>query len=237
MERFRVDRDSTALVVVDMTNDFLEPGVPQECAAGREIIPRLAELIDVCRRAGVVVLYTSHMHRADGSDMGRMAESFTHLVDSDRRPITLIEGTRGVEVVDALAPAPSEIVIRKSRYSAFYNTDLETVLHTKGITTLIVGGVATNICCESTARDAMFRDYRVIFLSDGNAALDIPDLGWGPISHAEVQRVVLSTLAAGFCEVASVSDVIARVEGTGEDAARVTSVGAHVTAAAAQAST
>lgn len=218
MERYRVDPDSTALVVVDMTNDFLEPGVPQECPAGREIVPRLALLIEECRRAGVVVLYTSHVHRADGSDMGRMADSFTHLVDAERRPITLIEGTRGVEVVDQLAPAPGEIVIRKSRYSAFYNTDLETVLRNKGVTTLIIGGVATNICCESTARDAMFRDYRVIFLADGNATLDLPDLGWGPIDHDEVQRVVLSTLAAGFCEVAGVDDVISRVRAAGDAA-------------------
>jgi biuret amidohydrolase len=220
VERFRVDREATALVVVDMTNDFLEPGVPQECAAGREIVPRLVELVGACRNAGVVVVYTSHMHRADGSDMGRMAESFSHLVDAERRPITLVEGTRGVEVVDELAPAKGEIVIRKSRYSAFYNTDLETVLRTKGITTLIIGGVATNICCESTARDAMFRDYRVIFLADGNAALDLPDLGWGAIGHEEVQRVVLSTLAAGFCEVATVRDVIARVEAAGREARR-----------------
>lgn len=227
MERFRVDRDSTALVVVDMTNDFLEPGVPQFCAAGPEVIPRLADLIDVCRRAGVLVLYTSHMHRADGSDMGRMAESFSYLVDSDRRPITMIEGTRGVEVVDALAPAPGEIVIRKSRYSAFYNTDLETVLRTKGITTLIIGGVATNFCCESTARDATFRDYRVIFLSDGNAALELPDHGWGSIGHEEVQRVVLSTLAAGFCEVASVNDVIARIESVDVEVSRASSDSAH----------
>ncbi len=212
--RYRVDPGSTALLVVDMTNDFLQPGVPQECPAGREIAPKIAELIDACRRVGILVLYTSHMHRADGSDMGRMAERFTYLVDDRRRPVTLIEGTRGVEVVNELSPAPGEIVIRKSRYSAFYNTDLETVLHTKGITTLVIGGVATNFCCESTARDAMFRDYRVIFLADGNATFDLPDLGWGPIGHDEVQRVVLSTLASGFCEVATVDDVLARVLAT-----------------------
>ena len=208
---YPVEPASTALVIVDMTNDFLEPGVPQECPPGRDIIGRLGELAEACRDAGILVLYTSHMHRADGSDMGRMADRFTHLVDERRRPVTLVEGTPGVEVVNDLAPKPGEIVIRKSRYSSFFNTELDTILRVKNISTLIIGGVATNVCCESTARDATFRDYRVIFLSDGNATMDLPDAGWGPISHEEVQRVVLTTLAAGFCEVASTADVVRRV--------------------------
>jgi ureidoacrylate peracid hydrolase len=210
-ERYEVDPAATAFLVVDMTNDFLEPGVPQECPHGREMVPRLAELATACRAAGIPVIYTSHMHRADGSDMGRMGERFTHLVDEHRRPITLIAGTRGVEVVDELAPVGDEIVIRKSRYSSFFNTDLETVLRHHNVTTLIIGGVATNVCCESTARDAMFRDYKVIFLSDGNATIDFPDVGWGPVSHEEVQRVVLTTLAAAFCDVATTAEVLERI--------------------------
>lgn len=210
-ERYAVDPATTAFLVVDMTNDFLEPGVPQECAPGREMVPRLAELAAACRAVGIPVIYTSHMHRADGSDIGRMAERFTHLVDEQRRPITLVAGTRGVEVIDELAPVGDEIVIRKSRYSSFFNTDLETVLRHHNITTLIIAGVATNVCCESTARDAMFRDYKVIFLSDGNATMDLPDLGFGPVSHEEVQRVVLTTLAAAFCDVATTAEVLERI--------------------------
>lgn len=209
----------TALLLVDMTNDFLEPGVPQECPTGREIVPRLAALAGACREVGIPVIYISHMHRPDGSDMGRMADAFAYLVDEERRPITLVEGTRGVAVVDELAPHPDEIVIRKSRYSSFFNTDLETALRDKAISTLSIGGVATNVCCESTARDAMFRDYRVIFLSDGSATMDFPDVGFGPVSHNEIQRVVLTTLAAGFCEVASTANVIERVHALAENGA------------------
>lgn len=208
---YPVSTGSTAFLIVDMTNDFLEPGVPGECSPGREILPLLAAVADACRDAGAPVIYTSHMHRADGSDMGRMADTYVNLVDEQRRPITLIEGTRGVQVVEQLAPRPGEIVIRKARYSAFFNTDLEIVLKNKNISTLIIGGVATNGCCESTARDAMFRDYRVIFLSDGNATRDLPDVGFGPIGRDVIQRVVLSTLAAGTCEVASAADVIGRL--------------------------
>ena len=217
MEHYSVDPESTAFIVVDMTNDFLEPGVPQECAAGRDIIAGLAELAAACRRVGILVIYTSHVHRADGSDMGRMADAFKHLVDEERKPVTLIEGTRGVEVVNELAPEPGEIVIRKSRYSAFFNTDLDTVLRHRDIKTVIIGGVATNVCCESTARDAMFRDYQVIFLSDGNATMDIPDFGWGSVTHEEIQRVVLSTIAAGFGEVAPVREVTERVRAVAAD--------------------
>ncbi len=228
MQRYSVDPSSTAFLVVDMTNDFLDPGAPQECPAGREIVAGLSRLAEECRRVGIPVIYTSHMHRPDGSDMGRRGDVFKHLVDEAGRPVNLIEGTRGVEVVDDLAPAPGEIVIRKSRYSAFFNTDLDTVLRHRGTRTVIIGGVATNICCESTARDAMFRDYQVIFLSDGNATMDIEDLGWGPIDHEEIQRVVLSGIAASFGEVACVEEVIDRVRAAAGDASAVGLLGAQI---------
>lgn len=209
--RYEICPTRTALLVVDMTNDFLLPGAPQEVAAGREMANALAMLIAECRRAAIPIIYTSHVHRPDGSDMGRMAEAFDYLVDDQRRPVALIEGTEGVEVFDPLRPQPGDVLITKHRYSAFFNTDLDTVLHTKGIDTLLIAGVATNVCSESTARDATFRDYKVIFLSDCNETMDIPDQGWGAMSHEEVNRAVFTTLAAAFCEVASSESVLARI--------------------------
>jgi nicotinamidase-related amidase len=211
MPQYEIDPSKTAFLVVDMTNDFLLEGAPMECPQGRDLIPRLGSLADTCRAAGIPVIYTTHVHRADGSDMGRMADTLTHLADGERRPLGLIAGTPGVEVHPDLTPQPGEPLIEKHRFSSFYDSDLETVLRVKEIDTLIIGGVATNGCCESTTREASFRDYKVIFLSDGNATFDMPDLGFGQVSSEECQRVVLTTIALAFGEVASCEDVIDRV--------------------------
>lgn len=209
--RFDIEPGRTVLLIVDMTNDFLLPGALQECPGGRDIIEPLAGLADDCRTAGIPVIYTTHVHRPDGSDLGVMASTFSHLVGPDGKPRALIDDTPGVQVHDKLTPHAGETVIKKSRYSAFYGTALDEMLRQLTATTLIIGGVATNVCCESTARDAMFRDLKVIFLSDGNANRDLADVGWGAMSSYEIRRAVLTTLASAFCEVAPVAQVRQRV--------------------------
>jgi nicotinamidase-related amidase len=82
---------------------------------------------------------------------------------------SLIKGTKGVEIFPAIKPKKHERIIWKHRYSAFYNTNLETILRGTGVTDLVITGVLTNCCCESTARDAFFRDFRVFFLADATA--------------------------------------------------------------------
>jgi ureidoacrylate peracid hydrolase len=215
MPQYDIEPSTTAFLVVDMTNDFLLEGAPMECPQGRDLIPRLKSVADACREAGIPVIYTTHVHRADGSDMGRMADTLTHLVDDAHRPVGLVAGTPGVEVHPELAPHADEPLIEKHRFSSFYDSDLQTILRVKDIETLIIGGVATNGCCESTTREASFRDYKVIFLSDGNATFDMPDMGFGPVSSEECQRVVLTTIALAFGEVTSCSDVVERVARVG----------------------
>jgi nicotinamidase-related amidase len=117
-----------------------------------------------------------------------------------------------VEIYDELKPQPGDLVVAKPRYSAFYGTDLEAILRSKGIDTLIISGTVTNVCCESTTRDAFSRDDKVIFLSDGNAAGDLPDMGFGPVSAEESQKVVLTVLAMCFAQVSSIDQVIAEIE-------------------------
>jgi nicotinamidase-related amidase len=117
-----------------------------------------------------------------------------------------------VEIYDELKPQPGDLVVAKPRYSAFYGTDLEAILRSKGIDTLIISGTVTNVCCESTTRDAFSRDDKVIFLSDGNAAGDLPDMGFGPVSAEEIQKVVLTVLAMCFAQVSSIDQVIAEIE-------------------------
>lgn len=121
-------------------------------------------------------------------------------------------GTTNVEIYEGLKPHSGDLVVAKPRYSAFYGTDLEAILRSKGIDMLIISGTTTNVCCDSTTRDAFSRDYKVVFLSDGTATRDLPDLGSGPVSAEEIQRVLLTVLAMSFAQVSSIDQVIAEIE-------------------------
>ncbi len=97
-------------------------------------------------------------------------------------------GTPGVEIIAALAPIRGDIVVDKLGFSGFHNTDLDTVLRSHDIDTIIVCGTVTNVCCETTVRDAAHREYKVVVLADACAAMDYPDMGWGVLAAAEIQR-------------------------------------------------
>jgi biuret amidohydrolase len=202
-----IDPSKTAMIVVDMQNDFVAPGAAMETPAARVVVPKLAEALKICRNAGIKVIYTAHVHRRDGSDMG--------LFDDMHAPIAkraaLVDGTPGVEVYPELAPAPGEHVIKKHRYSGFYGTDLDMILREWGVDTVIISGTTTENCCHATARDAMFRNYRVVFLSDATATYDYPDRGFGAMPNAEVHHATLVILADSTAHVMSVADMKTRI--------------------------
>ncbi len=202
-----IDPSRTAMIVVDMQNDFVAAGAPMETPAARAIVPMLAETLKICRGVGICVIYTAHVHRRDGCDMG--------LFDDMHPPIAsraaLVDGTSGVEIYPELAPAPGEHVIKKHRYSGFFGTDLDIVLREWGVDTVIISGTTTENCCHATARDAMFRNYKVVFLSDATATYDYPDRGFGPMANADVHHATLVILAASTAHVMSVADMSARL--------------------------
>jgi ureidoacrylate peracid hydrolase len=158
------DRERCVLMVIDMQNDFvLDGAIMQVKEAGRQI-PKIQKLIATCRELSVPIIYT--VHKTDPVYNPLEIASFPWLKDAGMR-----EGTDGVKVVEDLKPSPDDIVLYKRRFSAFYQTDLEMTLRnmkpqSSSIDTLIICGTVTNICCESTARDAFFRDYKVVFGSD-----------------------------------------------------------------------
>jgi len=123
--------------------------------------------------------------------------------------LALVDGGTGVEIYDELKPLPDEIVIKKHRYSGFYGTDLDIVLRSSGMETVIVTGVTTENCCHATARDALFHNYGVIFLSDATGTTDYPDLGYGAMTAAEVHRASLIILAMSTAHVMTVDEMIA----------------------------
>jgi ureidoacrylate peracid hydrolase len=206
--RYPIVPNKTAMIVVDMQNDFVKEGAPIEIPRARAMVPRLNRLLEACREHGILVIYIHHVIRGGDIDAGRLADHH----EAVRTNKAIIGGTENVEIYDGLKPRPGDLLVAKPRYSAFYGTDLEAILRSKGIDTLIISGTVTDVCCESTARDAFSRDYKVIFLSDGNAPGDWPDMGFGPVSGEEVQRVALTVLAMCFAQVAALDEVVAEVE-------------------------
>ncbi|HEX7007041.1 MAG TPA: isochorismatase family cysteine hydrolase [Alphaproteobacteria bacterium] len=202
-----IDPAKTAMIVVDMQNDFVAEGAPMETPAARAMVPNLAKALKFCREVGIRVIYTTHAHRRDGSDMGMFDDLWPPIASRTG----LVDGTPGIDIYPELAPAPGEHVIKKHRYSGFYGTDLDIILREWGIDTVIISGTTTENCCHATARDAMFRNYRVVFLSDATATFDYPDVGYGAMSADEVHKATLAILSVSTAHVMPVTELMSRV--------------------------
>ena len=101
---------------------------------------------------------------------------------------------------------PGDILLDKPRFGAFHGTDLELILRSRSVDTIIVTGIATNVCCETTAREAAVRDFRVLFASDGTTTFDM-----GGVSAAELQRATCATLGLLFAEVLTVEEIMGKI--------------------------
>jgi len=167
--KWTFERDRSALIVVDMQNDFVLDGAIMQVKEAMKQLPKIKSLIAKCRELSVPIIYT--IHETDEALNPLEIAAFPHLKNAGMR-----KGTPGVEVVEELKPHANDIIIRKRRFSAFYQTDLELILRNMKITridTVIICGTVTNICCESTARDAFFRDFKVVFGSDICSAVNL----------------------------------------------------------------
>jgi nicotinamidase-related amidase len=205
---FKAEPERCALLVFDMCNDFVAPGGTFEVPGAAEIVPNLKALIAFCRSKSIPIIYTQHVVREDLSDIGIIGAIWPQIADLVREKRGFVKGAEGMEIYDPIKPEPQDIIIEKKRYSAFAHTDLDAVLRGKKRDTLIVAGVSTNIGPETTVRDAVVRDYKVIFVSDCTANKDIPDMGWGVISAEVAKRVTFSVLALAFCRVTTSSDLM-----------------------------
>jgi ureidoacrylate peracid hydrolase len=197
MTALRIDPTSTALLNVDMQNCFVE-GTPVSAPGGRALLDRINELADACRTASMLVMHTRHVLRADGSNAGILR---------DIPPIAagmINKGSPSADFHPQLDVEDTDVILDKPRFGAFHGTDLELLLRSRGIDTVIISGISTNVCCETTAREAVVRDFRVIFLNDGTATLDI-----GNLSAAEIQKATCATIGFVFGRVASIDDVLA----------------------------
>ena len=162
---------ATAFVVIDMQNDYCSPGgdfdkrgIPIEPA--QSVLPNIRQLLDAARSRELFVLFTAMVF-----DEFTYEDRHHKIVPERMRDRKLcFRGTWGADVMDELVPLPGEMTIEKCRYSAFYNTNLEVLLRNRGITTLVLTGVVTNVCVESTTRHAYFLDYYCVVPEDSVAA-------------------------------------------------------------------
>jgi ureidoacrylate peracid hydrolase len=193
---------ATALVVVDMQNFFIRDGGPMAAPAALEIVPKINRLAAAVREAGgLVVWIQAEVPDPAVDDWGPMLELF-HAEARRRRHALLNRQAEGFKLWSELDVKPSDSIVVKRRYSAFIQgaSDLEDVLRRRGIETVLITGVATNVCCESTGRDCMMRGFRTILVSDANASF----------SEAEHEAALLNFITY-FGDVQPTEDVVARL--------------------------
>ncbi len=191
-----LDPRRTALVNVDMQRCFVD-GSPLASPEGPALVARVNELARACREAGAMVVHTRGWLRPDGSNLGRVPELVPPFITD-----LYTAGAATALFPEDLVVAPGDVVLDKPRYGAFHGTDLDLVLRTAAVDTVLISGIATNICCDTTAREASQRDYRVVFLSDGTATKEM-----NGVPAAELQRATLASLAMVFARIATVDQV------------------------------
>ena len=151
----------SAILVVDMLNDFVLPGAPMRVEGALATVPAIARFLAYGRENQWAVIYVNREHRASGID----AEMTRRHFFEEGQPFC-VPGTPGAQVVDALAPAPEDIIVTKQRFSAFVGTDLDMVLRGLGVSTVFVTGTQYPNCIRATAVDAMGLDYLTIVCTD-----------------------------------------------------------------------
>lgn len=191
---FRFVTDHTALVIIDMQRDFLEPDgfgalLGNNVSPLQQVIAPLERVLQHWRSLGGLVIHTREGHRPDLSDCppSKRRRGNLSIGIGDEGPMgrVLVRGAAGHEIVPQLAPVPGEPVVDKPGKGAFYATDLDTILHNHAVYSLIVTGVTTEVCVQTTVREANDRGYECLVLSDCVGSY-----------FPEFQRVSLQMIAA-----------------------------------------
>jgi len=216
MADFTVDPTRTALINVDMQRCFVE-GTPLASPDGLALAARVNRLSAVCREAGATIVHTRGWMRPDGSNLGVMGEIVPPFLYG-----LYTAGAETAEIHPAVVVEDGDVIVNKPRYGAFTGSELELILRSKGIDTVIITGIATNICCETTAREAAQLDFRVFFLSDGTATKEMNGV------PAEVlQRATCASLGMVFAQIATVDEMIGKIRGAAAASREPVAAGHH----------
>jgi ureidoacrylate peracid hydrolase len=197
-----IEAERSALIVVDMQNYFVAEGFPLEVPVARQIVPNINRLAHALRAAGGTVVW---IQTSSTGALKHWANHHNRMLTPEKSRIRLEqldEGSKGFALYDALEPSPVDLYVKKNKYSAFIqgSSDLDARLRSRGIESLLITGTVTNVCCESTARDAMLLDYRVIMVADGNASLS-----------DEEHAASLNNFLCYFGDVLTTDEVLARL--------------------------
>lgn len=190
----------TALVNVDLQEAFVE-GYPLSAVDGPGVLERVNGLTAKCRPAGIVVVHTRYVLRPDGSNLGVAAAQMPPVKEG-----LFNEGNKAADLHSKLVVERGDIVLDKPLLGAFHGTDLDLILRSRGIDTVIVCGITTNFCCDTTAREAAARNYKVFFLSDGCSTCDLPGM-----SAAELHKATLTNLGFALAHVLTVDAMIDKI--------------------------
>jgi ureidoacrylate peracid hydrolase len=208
-EPILIDPATSAVVVIDMQNAYASPGgyvdlAGFDIAGAAEVIGQVGQVLTAARHAGVQVVYLQNGWDADYVEAGTPASPNWHksnaLKTMRNRPELagqlLARGGWDYALVDTLAPQPGDIQVHKTRYSAFFNSQLDSILRARGIRTLVFVGIASNVCVESTLRDAFHLEYFAVMLGDATHHLG-PDF---------VQQATLYNVETFFGWISTVAD-------------------------------
>jgi len=195
--------ESTALVVIDMQRDFVEPGgfgesLGNKVALLTAIVPTVRALLDWCRQKGITIIHTREAHRPDLADCppAKLNRGNPKVKIGDVGPMgrILIDGEPGNDIVPDNAPLPGEIVIVKPGKGAFYATALGDILRLKGITHLIFAGVTTEVCVQTTMREANDRGYDNLLIEDATESY-FPEFKRAAIDMIRAQGAIVGWTA------------------------------------------
>jgi ureidoacrylate peracid hydrolase len=197
-----VESSKTALVVVDMQNVFCAPGAAVEVPAAREIVPNINRLARATREAGGLVVWVQ-MTVARHEDWALVLDNLVTPEVGANTLAGIKPGSEGHALWSGMEPAPGDLYVAKNRFSAFLpsSSNIAELLRGRGIEYVIVTGTLTNVCCESSARDAAMMDFKTFMVSDANAAIT-----------DEAHLATLSSFIGSFGDVRSTAEMVSLLE-------------------------
>ncbi len=209
-ELHRVERGRTALLVVDMQHGFLDEGASLEVPKGRDVLPNVERLVRACRDAAIPVIFTEFVYATTVPCLRGDPFGIEHLpADSERPPAYGVPsancligpqagtGAESAKTVDTLAPRDDELVVQAHTYDKFHGTPLDLALRSRGIDRLIVTGVTTDVCVNSTIIAASTRNYRAIAVADAMATI-----------HDHIHEACLQIWKNKFARLATTSELL-----------------------------
>lgn len=195
-------KENCTLIIIDMQNAFINPNgslarMGLDTSRTANSIKPIITLKNEFNKCKLPIIYLQHIHRQDGLDAGLIEKVFLPIMQLGHCK----EGSWDSEIIDELKPSETDYIVKKHRFSGFYNTQLDDVLRGLGVNILVVCGISTNVCVESTVRDAFYRDYNVFVPLESTAGFTV-----------EQEQAAIENFQFAFARVISLDDMLAKLK-------------------------